>query len=291
VLLWPDTFNNYFHPETAKAAVEVLEAAGWQVIVPEPWLCCGRPLYDWGMLGLAKRQLGQIVEALRPQIRAGIPMVGLEPSCTAVFRDELLNLFPHDEDARRLQAQTLTLAEFLTEKADAYELPQLRRKAIVHGHCHHKAIMRMHAEADVLDRLGLDYELLDSGCCGMAGSFGFEKGERYEVSMRAGERVLLPAVRGCAPDTLVIGDGFSCREQIAQATDRQALHLAQVLQMALREEGKERRAFPYPERQYVTKPQAAGWRKGAAMVGAGLAAGSALLWKLLRRRRSKDDAE
>ncbi|MCA1837513.1 MAG: FAD-binding oxidoreductase, partial [Actinobacteria bacterium] len=243
VVLWPDTFNNHFHPETAQAAVEVLEDAGYRVEVPEQPLCCGRPLYDFGMLNLAKRQLRQILDALHPYIVEGVPIVGLEPSCVAVFRDELINLFPNDEDARRLRGQVYILSEFL-EKED-YGPPKLERKAVVHGHCHHKAIMGMRDEEKVLERLGLDFEMLDSGCCGMAGSWGYEKGDHYEVSMKAGERVLLPAVRGAGKDTLIVTDGFSCRSQIKEATDRRALHLAQVIQMALRNGGGS--AGDYPE--------------------------------------------
>jgi Fe-S oxidoreductase len=170
---------------------------------------------------------------LRPQIRAGLPVVGLEPSCVAVFRDELPNLFPHDQDARRLSRQAFLLSEFLIHKVEGYQPPRLPRKAVVHGHCHHKAVMGMTDEETVLARLGLDVTVLDAGCCGMAGSFGLET-DHYDVSIKCGERVLLPAVRAAARDTLIIADGFSCREQIAQTTDRHALHLAQVIQMALR---------------------------------------------------------
>jgi len=239
VILWPDTFNNHFHPETARAAVEVLEAAGYGVIVPEQRLCCGRPLYDYGMLGAAKRLLRQILDALHEEIEAGVPVVGLEPSCVAVFRDELLQLFPNDEDAKRLSKQTFLLSELLTRHQDYRPQPEgvwppkLERRALVHGHCHHKAIMGMGDEAAVLADLGLDFEILDSGCCGMAGAFGFEK-EHYDISLACGERTLLPAVREADPDTLIVADGFSCREQIAQTTGRKALHLAEVLQTALR---------------------------------------------------------
>jgi FAD/FMN-containing dehydrogenase/Fe-S oxidoreductase len=235
VILWPDTFNNFFHPETARAAVEVLEAAGFTVSVPSAALCCGRPLYDFGMLGLARRQLRRILKVLRDDIRAGTPIVGLEPSCVAVFRDELVNLFPEDEDAQRLSRQALLLSELLAQDREKLSLPKLHRKAIVHGHCHEKAILRLGDTEKVLRDLGLEVEVLDSGCCGMAGSFGFEAGERYEVSMKVGDLVLLPAVREAPADALIVTSGFSCREQIAQATGRHALHLAQVLQMALHE--------------------------------------------------------
>ena len=197
VILWPDTFNNHLHPEVGKATVEVLEAAGYQVLVPAASLCCGRPLYDFGMLDKAKGLLRQILDTLRPQIQAGIPVVGMEPSCVAVFRDELTNLFPDDEDAQRLHQQTFLLSEFLNKKVKDYHPPQLQRKAIVHGHCHHKAIMKMNDEEAVLKKLGLDYQLLDDGCCGMAGSFGFER-EHYDVSIAVGELALLPAVRAGA---------------------------------------------------------------------------------------------
>jgi FAD/FMN-containing dehydrogenase/Fe-S oxidoreductase len=232
VLLWPDTFTNHFHPRIAADAVEVLERLGYRVALPERVLCCGRPLYDYGMLRLATRLWRQVLDALRTTIRAGIPVIGLEPSCVAAFRDELPNLFPDDQDATRLAEQTVTLGEFL-DGIDA-ELPTLHRAAIVQRHCHHQAVMGFDAEQRVLERLGLDVKLLDSGCCGMAGSFGFER-EKYEVSMAAGERVLLPAVREAPADTLVLADGYSCREQIVQGTGRRALHLAQVIRMAMEE--------------------------------------------------------
>jgi len=150
----------------------------------------------------------------------------------AVFRDELVNMLPHDEDAKRLSLQTLTLAEFLEAHARDWDMPKLSRRAIVHGHCHHKAVMGMSAEEATLERLGLDFELLDSGCCGVAGSFGYEA-DHYDLSVKIGERRLLPAVRSADPDTLVISDGFSCHTQIAQLTDRRSLHLAEVIRMAL----------------------------------------------------------
>ncbi|HEX5554621.1 MAG TPA: FAD-binding and (Fe-S)-binding domain-containing protein [Chitinophagaceae bacterium] len=236
VILWVDTFNNYFKPSTLSAAVEVLESAGFQVAIPEKILCCGRPLYDFGMLDLAKKKLLEILKTLRYDIRQGVPVVGLEPSCVAVFRDELCDLLPNEQDARRLKEQTFTLAEFLEKKAPNFKTPLLKRKAIVHGHCHQKAIMKMTHEESLLEKMEMDFNILDSGCCGLAGYFGYEKGLHYEVSIRAGERVLLPEVRKAAEETLIIADGFSCREQIEQQTARKGLHLAEVLQMALHEQ-------------------------------------------------------
>jgi FAD/FMN-containing dehydrogenase/Fe-S oxidoreductase len=245
VVLWVDTFNNHFAPEVARAAVEVLEAAGWRVIVPVPPLCCGRPLYDWGMLRLARRQLRQVVTALRDEIRAGTPLVGLEPSCLSVFRDELLAQLPGDEDAERLARQAVLLSELLVREPTGWQPPPMvagrdgaRRKALVQAHCHHHAVIKLDAERQVLGQLGLDVELLAAGCCGMAGAFGFMRGEPYEVSTRLAERALLPAVRAAAPETLIVADGFSCREQIAQGSGRRALHLAQLLQMALHQESE-----------------------------------------------------
>jgi FAD/FMN-containing dehydrogenase/Fe-S oxidoreductase len=282
VLLWPDTFNNYFHPETAQAAVEVLEAAGFQVEVPAAALCCGRPLYDYGMLDTARAWLGDILAALRPQIAAGVPLVGLEPSCLAVFRDELLNLFPNDEDAKRLARQSYLLGEFLAQHAPEYQPPRLEGKALVHGHCHQKALVGMDSESAVLAATGLAVEVLDAGCCGMAGAFGFEAAH-YDVSIGAGERVLLPAVRAAAADTLVVADGFSCREQIAQTTERRALHLAEVLRLGLdsaadgRATAVSRAAGSAADGRGAARPRRRA-RVAAAAVGAGLLAGATLLW-------------
>ncbi|MEO6904212.1 MAG: FAD-binding and (Fe-S)-binding domain-containing protein [Bacteroidia bacterium] len=235
VILWADTFNNFFLPETLVAGVEVLEAAGYKVITPKTPLCCGRPLYDFGMLDRAKKMLLQIMHSLKDEIEQGTPIVGLEPSCVAVSRDELCNLFPDNHQAKRLKANVYTLAEFLEKKAVDFKIPELKRKAVVHGHCHHKAIMKMDAEKKIFKKMALDYQLLDSGCCGMAGCFGYEKGQHYDISIKAGERVLLPAVRNTEKATLVVADGFSCREQIDQQTDRKGIHLAQLLQLAIHE--------------------------------------------------------
>ena len=232
VILWADTFNNHFHPAAAAAAVEVLEAAGYEVAVPRQALCCGRPLYDFGMLDLAKRQLRQIMENLESEIRNGIPIVGLEPACVSVFRDELLNLLPDDELARKLSNQVHLFSDFLLNHTQ-WQPPQLGGSALVHGHCHQKALFGMGADMLLLKKLGVDASLLDAGCCGMSGSFGFNP-RHYELSIKAGEAALLPAVRRASTDTMIVASGYSCREQIAQCTDRQALHIAEVAALALR---------------------------------------------------------
>jgi Fe-S oxidoreductase len=192
----------------------------------------------------------------------------------------MTNLFPNDEDAKRLYQQSFLLSEFLEKKAGHYRPPRLARKALVHGHCHHKSIMKMGAEEKVLSKLGLDFQVLDSGCCGMAGSFGFEK-EHYAVSHAVGEQVLLPAVRQASEDTLIITDGFSCREQIEQLTDRRPLHLAEVLQMALHDgrTAEQREAVPSSDerrRRLV---------RTAALVGGGALLGGLLLWGLRKGER------
>jgi FAD/FMN-containing dehydrogenase/Fe-S oxidoreductase len=283
VLLWPDTFNNYFHPGTAKAAVEVLEAAGFRVIVPKANLCCGRPLYDHGMLDRAQALLLQILDELSPEIEAGIPIVGLEPSCVAVFRDELVNLFPHDERAQALSRQTFLLSEFLETSAKNFPIPRLNRKAVLHGHCHHKSLMKMTAEEAVLRRLGVDFQSPAPGCCGMAGSFGFEP-DKYDVSIAIGELELLPAIRQAPPDWLIIADGFSCREQIAQGSPRHALHLAEVLQLAINGESAPG-SRPYPESARIRQREAEVFQsmKRAGLGLAAVAAGGALLWELSKR--------
>jgi FAD/FMN-containing dehydrogenase/Fe-S oxidoreductase len=245
VILWADTFTNYLEPEVGIAAVEALEQAGFQVVVPSGHLCCGRPLYDYGMLDLAESYLRKVLDKLRTDIRAGTPVVGVEPSCVAVFKDELVQLWPNDEDARRLSKQTHHFSEFMTNHADGWEPPTLQRKALLHGHCHHKATGGIDPEKELLEKLGVEVEELDAGCCGMAGGWGYESGH-YDVSIACGERVLLPAVRAAEPDTLIVANGFSCREQISQTTGRTALHIAQVLKMAL-DGAANAQASPGPE--------------------------------------------
>jgi len=293
VLLWADTFNNHFVPSTAIAAAEVLEAAGFEVQVPTAHLCCGRPLYDVGELDRAKALLLRIMDELHQEIENHTPIVVLEPSCAAVFRDELINLFPNDARARALSKQVFLLSEFLEQHAKDFPIPKLARKALIHGHCHHKALMKMTAEESVLRRMGIDFTAPAPGCCGMAGAFGFEK-EKYEISRSIGELELLPAVRQAPTDWLIVADGFSCREQIAQETDRHALHLAEVLQMALRESTETPDGLPlfdaaprhYPEDAWV-HPREAAVQKSMKRTGlaiAGIAVGAALLLALARKR-------
>ena len=232
VILWPDTFNSYFLTDSLKAAVRVLEHAGWQVVIPKKKLCCGRPLYDFGMLTHARRLLIDCLATLQPELSEGTPVVVLEPSCLSVFRDEARGLLPGDERARRLKRQSFTLAEFLQKYAPDVRLPKISRRAMVHAHCHHHAILKTEADRQLLDRLGLDWNLLDSGCCGMAGSFGFEA-HKYNVSKMIAESRLLPAVRALPEGALLIADGFSCREQVDDLAGIRPLHLAEVIAQAL----------------------------------------------------------
>ncbi|HZU09164.1 MAG TPA: FAD-binding and (Fe-S)-binding domain-containing protein [Pseudacidobacterium sp.] len=229
VFLWPDTWNNYYHPQVLAAARQVLADAGFSAYTPRQHICCGRPLYDFGFLKHARAYLETVLSMFAREIDSGMPFIFLEPSCASVMRDELLNFFPTNERAKRLSEQALLLSEFLAQRAPEYRPPSLAGKRIVlHGHCHHKSLMKMKDEVAILKAAGADVELLDSGCCGMAGPFGFEK-EKYDVSQMLGERVLLPAVRHAAAETLIVSNGFSCREQIAQNSSRRALHFAEVL--------------------------------------------------------------
>jgi FAD/FMN-containing dehydrogenase/Fe-S oxidoreductase len=229
VLLWADTWNNYFNPAALHSAVKLLGAVGDAVQISKKHVCCGRPLYDFGFLDEARRYLKNILNDFEPQIRAGVPFVMLEPSCASVFRDELINFFPNDERAILLSKQTMMLSERLARTTPAWQPAQMHgRRIVLHGHCHQKALMTMKDEVALLRATGADVTLLDSGCCGMAGPFGFEK-ENFSVSQTLAERVLLPAVRAAAPDDLIVTNGFSCREQIHQNTHRSAVHLSQVL--------------------------------------------------------------
>lgn len=230
VVLFPDTFNNHLHTEVGVACVEAVEAAGWRVIMPETHLCCGRPLYDYGFLDAAERYLHRCLDVLRPYVREGIPIVGMEPSCLAVFKDELTNMLPNDDDAARLTQLALHFGEFF-ERFDI-AVPHLSGKALVWGHCHHRATGGLAPEESLLSRMGLAVKPLTGGCCGLAGSWGFEKG-KYELSMQCGEQALLPAVRDAGDDTVIVADGFSCKTQIEQSgSGRRALHVAEVMALA-----------------------------------------------------------
>jgi Fe-S oxidoreductase len=272
VVVWPDTFNNHFHTDVGVAAVEAIESAGWQVVMPSGHVCCGRPLYDYGFLDLAGRYLQRTLDVLRDEIRQGTPVVGVEPSCLAVFKDELTGMLPHDDDAQRLAQCAMHFSEFF----EKYEIPvpRLERKALVWGHCHHKATGGMDPEHKLLERMGIDIKPVSGGCCGLAGSWGFEEGH-HEISMQCGEQALLPAVRDAAPDTLVIANGFSCKTQIEQAgTGRRALHVAQAMKMA-REQGSGGHVAGRPEEPYyAARPQPDARRRAVRLGAAGAAAGA-----------------
>lgn len=285
VLLWPDTFNNHFHPEVAISAVEALEGFGYRVVVPEKPICCGRPLYDYGMIDTARDLLKDVMEQLHGPLSEGIPVVGLEPSCVATFRDELPNLFPDDPMAKRLSESSLSFGSFL-QKDTARKLPRLQRRATVHGHCHEKSVLDFKSDVpSLLERMGLEASFPDTGCCGMAGSFGYEK-EKYEVSVACGERVLLPAVRSAPRDELVIADGFSCRSQIEDLTGRRALHLAQVVRMA-QVEGPGGPLSSPPERTWsgpvLPRRLVNRRRLETSLLLAAVAGGGYLAWRFLRR--------
>ncbi|HET6625870.1 MAG TPA: FAD-linked oxidase C-terminal domain-containing protein [Nocardioidaceae bacterium] len=233
VLLWPDTFTNRLQPWVGRAAVEVLEDAGWRVVLPARPVCCGLTWISTGQLATAKRVLHRTLRQLRPHLRAGTPIVGLEPSCTAVFRSDASELVS-GEDVERLQHQTLTLSELLMERTEGWQPPRVDVDVLRQTHCHQHAVMGTGADDALLERIGARQQPLDSGCCGLAGNFGFEAGH-YDVSMAAAERVLLPAVRAADDDVVLLADGFSCRTQIEQgdSAGREARHLAELLAGAL----------------------------------------------------------
>ena len=232
VMLFPDTFNNFFTPQNAIAAARLLWHAGYRILLASRPVCCGRPLYDIGMLTTAKKLLRRMLDFLEPEIRAGVPLVGLEPACIAALRDELTMLFPQEALAQKLAEQSFLLSEFIDK--ERMPLPRLAGKALVQLHCHHRAVIKTEAEAAVLERLGIEATILPAGCCGMAGAFGFEA-DHYEVSQRIAERALLPRLRAAEPDAILLADGFSCREQIRQGIGRTPLHLAELIARGLQE--------------------------------------------------------
>jgi len=286
VVVFPDTFNNTMHTDVGVAAVEAIEAAGWHVVMPEAKVCCGRPLYDYGFLGMAEKYLLRVLDVLRDDIRAGTPIVGIEPSCLATFKDELVKLLPNDEDATRLSRQVFHFAEFFQEFD--IEPPALQRDAIVWGHCHHKATGGIDPELEVLRKMGVEADEVKGGCCGLAGSWGFEK-EHHDLSIQIGDHALLPKVRDARLDELVIADGFSCKTQIEQgSTGRRALHLAQVMQMAREHgvKGTSPTAGRPEDSYYLNRPPAPRSlkTKRAAAVLAGVTAIAAGACALLGRR-------
>jgi Fe-S oxidoreductase len=285
VILFPDTFNNYFFPRTARAATEVLEHLGFEVETPREYLCCGRPLYDYGFLDLAKQYLERVMRVLRPAVEQGIPIVVLEPSCWSVLRDEIKGLFPEREEAKRLTENTFLLGEFLDKHVDKEKLPKLKRAAKVHAHCHHKAIVKKaEHEQNILKEMGVEAEMVASGCCGMAGSFGFEK-DKYDVSVKVGEHMLLPKVRKAGMKEIIVADGFSCREQISQLTDRHALHLAELMKLAI-DSGPWGPEGAAPEME-ILKPhfdavRRSKWNAALGLAGV-VAAGAGVYWAMKRR--------
>ncbi|MEV7691672.1 FAD-binding and (Fe-S)-binding domain-containing protein [Streptomyces bungoensis] len=271
VVLFPDTFNNYFHTAAGVACVEAIEAAGWRVIMPEQHICCGRPLYDYGFLDTAERYLHHVLDLLRPHLRSGTPVVGMEPSCLAVFKDELPKLLPHDDDAQRLTKNAYHFAEFF--QAFGIEPPRLHGKALLWGHCHQRATGGMDPDRELLEKMGLEVRNLKGGCCGLAGSWGFESG-KYGISLDCGEQALLPAVRDAGEDCLVVADGFSCKTQIKDAgTGRRALHLAEVMQLARDQHGRGPGRQPERGVRGVPKPPL---RTRALRLSAVAAAGAAV---------------
>lgn len=234
VILFPDTFNNRLHTDVGVACVEAIEAAGWRVVMPTGHICCGRPLYDYGFLDVAEHYLHDVLRQLRSEIRAGTPIVGMEPSCLAVFKDELKKLLPHDDDdADRLARNSYHFAQFFTEFD--LGLPKVSSngsaaRALLWGHCHQRATGGVDADQQVLQKMGIDVQPVSGGCCGLAGSWGFEQG-KYQLSLDCGEQALLPAIRQNS-DALVVANGFSCQTQIRDSGTANALHLGQIMAMA-----------------------------------------------------------
>ncbi len=269
VVVWPDTFNNHMHVDVGAAAVEAIEAAGWHVVMPHGHVCCGRPLYDYGFLDLAERYLLRTIDALREEIRRGTPVVGIEPSCLAVFKDEAPKLLPHDDDVKRLVELSYHFPDFF--HAFDVPVPRLRGEALLWGHCHHKATGGIGSEKELLVKMGLNVDEVTGGCCGLAGSWGFEQ-RHYDLSMACGEQALLGHVKAADPRTLIVADGFSCQTQIAEGgTGRSALHVAQVLRIAaehgmadLPPERPERSAPPGPSPTAPHRMQRTAATAGAA---------------------------
>lgn len=242
VLLWPDTFTNYLQPRVGEAAVDVLADAGFAVEVPGGQLCCGLPWISTGQLRVAQAVARHSARRVRAQVRDGMPVTVLEPSCAAALRVDLPELLPDDPDVRALGAAVRTFAETLTQHAPDWPPPRVYGHGLVQTHCHQHAVLGRDADDQLLDAALESREMLDSGCCGLAGNFGFEQGH-YDVSMACAERRLLPAVRADG-DAYVLADGFSCRTQIHHGSGRQALHLAELLRIGLQQRGVATRPPP-----------------------------------------------
>jgi FAD/FMN-containing dehydrogenase/Fe-S oxidoreductase len=230
VVLWADTWNNYYHPQTLAAAERVLTQAGFRVQTPKGHICCGRALYDFGLLDSARSYLANVLDRVASEIEAGLPFIFLEPSCASVFKDEARELFPNDQRAKKLSSQVWLLADWLAARAPEWVEGRLNgAQVLVHGHCHHKAVFGGPGnEVALLRKAGAQVETIETTCCGMAGPFGFEA-DKIEVSKAIANLGLLPAVNAAGPMTMIVADGFSCREQIAQLSVREGMHFAEIL--------------------------------------------------------------
>ena len=275
VLLWPDTFTNHFHPHVGMAATAVLEDAGWRVRLPAESLCCGLTWISTGQLATGKAVLRRAVAGLAEHVRAGGYVVGLEPSCTTVFRADAAELFPDDQDVRRLGDHVLTLAELLGTRTPGWAPPPLVRNVLAQVHCHQHAVLGWNADADLLAKAGASAEPLESGCCGLAGNFGFQPGHG-KISRDCAEQVLLPRLRDAPADAVILADGFSCRTQIHELDSggREAMHLAELLaaSQALPAERPEAAAAPRPAVPSAAARLAAGSALGGAVAGMAAAA-------------------
>ncbi|WP_232807065.1 FAD-binding and (Fe-S)-binding domain-containing protein [Geodermatophilus chilensis] len=231
VALWVDSFTDHFAPEVAEATAAVLEDAGYRVQVPPAEACCGLTWITTGQLDAARRTLGRTVELLAPLVDAGVPVVGVEPSCTAVLRHEALELVG-GAAAERVAAGTRTLAELLRQTPGWTPPSLVGVEVVAQPHCHHHAVLGWATDERLLREAGATVTRV-GGCCGLAGNWGVERGH-HEVSVAIAEHQLLPAVRAAGPDAVVLADGFSCRTQLDQLADREAVHLAQLLTRAAR---------------------------------------------------------
>ena len=283
VLLWPDTWNNYYHPQSLAAAESLLTESGFEVKSVERHICCGRPLYDFGLLDHARAYLTDVLDRMEPHIRAGVPFIFLEPSCASVFKDELPELFPNDPRAKHLRENTWLLADFLSTHAPEFTSDRLAGKRIlIHGHCHHKAVFGgPKAEVTLLRQAGAQVEMIEAGCCGMAGPFGFEA-DKFEVSQTIANQQLLPAIESALSDTILVADGFSCREQIDQLGRRRAVHFAEALAADMANQPNSASAKKKAPRRTFLRPGTL--LLGSLAIASAVIAGALLLRRLSIRR-------